>query len=95
MTIDGFSSLGGTLEIVLLDGFAPTNGASFDLFNWDGGITNEFTTIHSPALGNGLEWDVSMLYTNGTLSVIPEPGTFTLLSVFGCGLLAFRRASRR
>ena len=95
LTVNGLSELGGTLEFVFLDGFAPTNGARFDVFNWDGGMEGGFAHVETPQLAGGLEWDTSALYTDGTLSVIPEPGTFALLAVFGGGLLMFRRASRR
>jgi len=95
LTVNSLSELDGTLEFVFLDSFSPTNGARFDVFNWTGGKTGEFSAINAPGLGDGLEWDVSMLYTDGTLTVIPEPGTFALLAVFGGGLLMFRRASRR
>lgn len=91
LTVSGLSSLDGTLDLVFLDDFSPANGTSFDLFNWDGGITNAFASINTPSLSGGLEWDTSELYTTGTLSVIPEPNVMTLFGVFGGGLWAVRR----
>jgi hypothetical protein len=90
--------LGGTLDIALVDGFMPARGQSFDLF--DGPLFGSFGSVALPALAAGLTWDVSSLYTTGTLSVkalapIPEPGTCALL-LAGLGLLgvvARRRAA--
>lgn len=91
LTVTGAANLDGTLDIVFLDGFSPTNGASFDLFNWDGGTSGTFSNITSSALPGGLSWDTSELYTTGTISVIPEPATLAFLGIFGSGLLIVRR----
>ncbi len=94
LSITGFSTLDGLLDIVSLGGFSATNGASFDLFNWDGGVSGEFSAISTDALAAGQSWDTSELYTTGQLSVIPEPGSIGLLGL-GSGILLFTRRHRR
>ncbi len=94
LTITGSSTLDGLLDIVSLGGFAATNGASFNLFNWDGGVSGEFSAVSTTALSGGQYWDTSELYTTGQLSVIPEPGSIGLLGL-GSGILLFARRRRR
>jgi ArsR family transcriptional regulator len=94
LTVTGLASLDGLLDIVFLDNFAATNGASFDLFNWDGGVSGTFSAISTTALETGQYWDTSELYTTGQLSVIPEPGSVGLLGL-GSGILLFTRRHRR
>ena len=92
LTVTDAAYLEGTLDIVLLDDFSVTYGDSFDLFNWDGGVSGEFASISSAALTGDLEWDTSELYTEGTLSVIPEPSSLLLMGVVaGLGLFIRRR----
>jgi len=94
LTVTGLSSLNGLLDIVFLDSFAVTNGATFDLFNWDGGVSGAFSAISTAALSGGQYWDTSELYTTGQLSVVPEPGSIGLLGL-GSGILIFARHHRR
>ena len=91
LTVTGLGELEGSLDVVFIDGFAPTNGASFDLFNWDGGVNGTFSDINSSTLPEGLSWDTSNLYTNGTVTVIPEPSVLALVGIFGSGLWLVRR----
>ncbi len=94
LTVTGFSILDGLLDIASLGGFAATNGANFDLFNWDGGVSGTFSAISTTALSGGQYWDTSELYTTGQLSVIPEPSSIGLLGL-GSGILLFARRHRR
>jgi T5SS/PEP-CTERM-associated repeat protein len=94
LTVTGLASLDGLLDIVFLDSFSATNGASFDLFNWDGGVSGTFSAISTTALAAGQYWDTSELYTTGQLSVVPEPGSVGLLGL-GSGILLFTRRHRR
>jgi len=91
LTVTGLSILDGTLDIVFRGDFSVAYGDSFDLFNWDGGISGEFARTNTPDLSGGLTWDTSELFTSGTLSVIPEPSVIALVSVFGGGLWVVRR----
>ena len=96
LDISGLATLNGTLDLELLNGFSPSTGESFTLFN--GRTTGSFAQIGLPTLSNGLSWNTSNLYTNGTISVTPEPSTFALLvATGGIGLIvaAWRRRRGR
>lgn len=91
LDISGMATLNGALDVELLNGFSLSDGESFELFN--GTTTGSFEQITLPALSSGLSWDTSNLYTDGTISVVPEPSTLALLGVGVIGLvgLAWRR----
>jgi hypothetical protein len=84
--------LGGTLDVILRGGFTASAGDSFDLLDFSS-LSGTFSVLHLPALGGGLNWDSSNLYTTGALSVqaVPEPATVSLL-LGGLLLLAGARA---
>jgi hypothetical protein len=94
LDILGTAHLDGTLSVVLIDGFTPDSGNSFDLF--DGTLSGTFDTLYFPTLAQGLYWDWSTLYTDGTIrvegTVVPVPGAF-VLGVLGLTLV--RRVVRR
>jgi hypothetical protein len=93
VTIGGQASLDGTLDVELLYGFRPQAGQTFDILNFDpANLAGSFDTINLPDLGGGLSWDTSNLYTTGSLGVVPEPATLTLV---GLGLAASLLRSRR
>ena len=69
LDILGALQLDGTLNVLLLDGFTPEAGSSFDIFNF-GSLAGSFDAINLPTLTNGLEWDTSSLYLDGTLTVV-------------------------
>jgi hypothetical protein len=91
----GIAVLGGTLNVVLLNAFAPQSGNSFDLFDWNAGLSGTFSTLNLPTLAAGLAWNVSDLYVGGQLSVaaVPEVSGF-VLSGACLGLLAAGLALR-
>ncbi|MCF7848391.1 MAG: PEP-CTERM sorting domain-containing protein [Kiritimatiellales bacterium] len=95
LTVTGEAKLDGTLSVLLLNGFAPSYGDTFDLFNWDGGTSNTFAGMALPTLSGGLDWDASNLYSDGSLSVIPEPATMSLLGLSSLGLFWMRRVRHR
>jgi hypothetical protein len=76
--VAGTLSLSGTLNVVLLSGFHPLSGNSFDILDF-GTLTGRFDTINLPTLGGSLSWDTSSLYTLGSISVVPEPSALALL----------------
>ena len=85
----------GTLNVSLINSFAPADGNTFDIFGFTS-ASGQFAITNLPALNPGLSWDTSNLMTMGELAVVPEPSS--LLLVFaGCsfGVLLFRRRSRR
>jgi hypothetical protein len=59
-----------TFEIILINGFVPQFGDTFNAMNW-GSITGTFGTIDSSAalLPAPLLWDTSQLYVTGELTV--------------------------
>jgi hypothetical protein len=70
----GELSLGGTLEISLIDGFVPALGQSFDFLN-AAHVVGAFSAVQLPDLP-GLTWNTSQL-ASGTVSVVVRlPGDF-------------------
>jgi hypothetical protein len=91
LSVGGIASLSGQLAVTLLDGFQPALGDDFDVLDF-GAIEGEFNEILLPSLSDGLAWDVSSLYSNGSLSIIPEPASWVLLGVMiALGVAANRR----
>ena len=85
LEISGLATLDGTLDVDLMDGFTPSAGQSFDLF--EGAMTGNFSQVNLPALPSGLSWDAENLYTAGVVTVVPEPSTLALLAVGAVALL--------
>jgi len=81
---------GSSRSVSLINSFAPEMGDEFDIMDFSS-ITGQFTTYNLPTLGGGLSWDTSGLYTNGTISVAPEPTTLALLALGSLALLSRRR----
>ena len=73
--VNGELDIGGLAElnVSLIDGFIPTAGDRFDIFDF-GSLTGAFDMVHLPWLGLGLAWDQSQLYTDGILAVLPAEG---------------------
>lgn len=69
--ITGSASLGGTLEIVLDEGYIPQGNPSFDVLDW-GSRVGEFSSVILPTLGGTLHWDTTQLYSTGTISIAGE-----------------------
>jgi hypothetical protein len=88
---------GATLNLTLPGGVTPTQGSTyqpFDILATPGGsITSTFSAVNLPALSPGLSWDTSKLYTNGTVTVVPEPTTIGTL--IGIATLALGRRRKR
>ena len=61
---------GAALEVILINGFVPAYGDTFDIIDW-GSITGSFGTIDNGAasLPAPLLWDTSQLYITGELVV--------------------------
>ncbi|WP_197530439.1 sulfatase family protein [Bythopirellula polymerisocia] len=68
LKVDGLLTLGGVLDVALTDGFVPTVGDNFWLFDSEQ-LGNQFTSYNLPVLPNNLLWDTTQLLSYGTLSV--------------------------
>jgi T5SS/PEP-CTERM-associated repeat protein len=66
--VTGQLALHGTLNVSLINGFAPQAGNSFDILDW-ASLSGTFDALTLPALGAGLMWNASKLYTLGKLNV--------------------------
>ena len=93
INVTGQLVLAGDLDVVLLNGFQPQAGESFQLF--DGQLSGTFDQVTLPALSNGLSWNTSNLDATGTISVTPEPSSLVLLAASGVGLLGYGLRRRR
>jgi fibronectin-binding autotransporter adhesin len=71
----GSLAFDGTLEVSLINSFAPNVGDTFNIF--DGTISGTFDVLNLPSLMAGKSWNTSQLYTIGVLSVAAgQPGNF-------------------
>jgi hypothetical protein len=77
-----------TLDVVLINGFAPSAGNSFTILAW-GSLSGTFGTLNLPALQHGLTWNTTLLYTSGTISVVQAPSADVPLPTWALALLAF------
>ena len=68
--VEGQLTCGGTLQIVLISGFAPDVGDTFDILDWGSLADAEFDAIELPGLAGRKVWDASGLYSVGEISVI-------------------------
>ncbi|HEX8523448.1 MAG TPA: hypothetical protein VF669_14440 [Tepidisphaeraceae bacterium] len=92
LDVSGTATLNGTLRILLVDGFVPADGQTFDFIN-AGTMSGSFSSFDLPPLPGGQQWDTTALMSGGTLRTTPEPGGLAVMAV-GLGLLG-RRGSRR
>ena len=92
LEVGGTAYLDGELDVVLLDGFEPSFGNIFDILDV-GQLSGTFDSLDLPELAGGLSWDVGGLYGDGTLAVVPEPGSFLLLAIGAVVLGYFRCAA--
>jgi T5SS/PEP-CTERM-associated repeat protein len=91
LNVTGDWTIDGTLTVLLAEGVSVTDGSSFDLFDWEGSVSGEFSELELAELSDGLSWDTSNLYTDGMIGVIPEPAVLSLVGVAGVALLITRR----
>jgi hypothetical protein len=78
VSVNGGLALGGTLQIALINAFAPAIGNTFDILDW-GTRSGAFSAVQFPALPPSEAWNAMQLYTAGTLSVVDSnllPGDF-------------------
>ena len=68
----GTITFDGTLQVSIINGFTPTAGQSFNLFDWVS-TSGTFDTLALPTLA-GLAWNTSQLYSDGILSLATAVG---------------------
>ncbi len=73
LNVSDTATFGGTLDVVLLNGFVPAAGQVFHLIN-AGARLGSFATVTLPDLPAGLEWQ-NNLNADGTVSVIAPGGS--------------------
>ncbi len=91
--VTGQLVLAGDLNVVLLGGFQPQVGQSFQLF--DGQLSGAFNQVTLPALSDAEQWNTSNLNTTGTITVVPEPSSLTMLAAAAVGLAGYRWRRRK
>jgi hypothetical protein len=70
LDVTGDLTLGGTLQVVLIGGFAPGVGDTFDILDWGALAGATFDAIELSGLVGRKAWDTSALYSDGEISVI-------------------------
>jgi MYXO-CTERM domain-containing protein len=92
--VQGGLALDGTLVLDSSQGFVAAPGQVFDLLDW-GTTQGRFSTIDASglALAPGATLDLSRLYLDGSVAVVPEPGpaSLWLAGLAVLGLLGQRR----
>lgn len=80
LNITGTASLGGTLDVDLIEGFQPEPGQSFDVMTF-GSCIDEFDQYSGLDLGNGLWLEPRFTEHSLTLiTMVPEPSEFVMLA---------------
>jgi len=97
--VSGIMTVNGALSVILINGFSPVSGASFNLFE-AASFTGSFTSVALPTLPGGLAWNTTALASTGVISVtgsaIPEPATYAAWAgAVALGLAVWWRRRRR
>jgi YVTN family beta-propeller protein len=69
LTMSGAATLGGPLNVSLINSFSPVLGNTFTILT-AASVTGTFSTTNLPALSTGLGWQVTYNTTNVVLSVV-------------------------
>jgi len=93
LDVGGVFRAGGTLEVVLIDGYDPAAGTRFDLFDF-ASLVGGFDQVLLPALGAGRRFDTSQLLVTGEITVVPLPPAGLLLITAAVPLLTLSRRRR-
>jgi fibronectin-binding autotransporter adhesin len=90
ITIDGTATLAGTL---LLNDYPDGGyvGEQFQIFDFKSTVSGQFSNIDLPPLPPTYEWSTANLYTEGVITIIPEPAG---LIAMAAGMVLMRRTRR-
>jgi hypothetical protein len=88
--VGGILRINGLLNVTFTNDYTGNVGDTFDLFNF-GSVSGMFSQTNLPTLGAGKEWNTDHLYTQGEITIVPEPGACGLLAL---GLATLRRRKR-
>jgi hypothetical protein len=93
LVVGNLAALDGTLEVRLAGNYLPTDGTRFDILDW-GSRQGIFSATQLPVLPAGMQWDLSELYSSGTLSISGLAGDFnTDSSVDAADYVVWRNSS--
>jgi autotransporter-associated beta strand protein len=67
--VEGALVAGGTLQVALGPNYQPTAGDEIDLLDFSS-LSGDFESVLLPSLATGLQWDNSMLLSEGLLQVV-------------------------
>jgi hypothetical protein len=96
LAVSGVATLGGTLDVELIDGFSPAIGDQFVVLRGAGGVVGEFDSVDfSTAMLASGSWAVTYTPNEVILGVVPEPGTIGLALVAAAAGIAVARRRRR
>jgi len=84
----------GALVISLINSFTPVQGQSFELFDFSPAFASGTFASFNTNIGGGLFWKTSQHYTNGIVTVVPEPFSAVLLGVGAAAIALLRRRLR-
>lgn len=90
----GDVDLDGKLEITAFEDPVLSEGDTFQILAWTGDLSGTFSEIDAFDPGENLFWDFEDLYLDGTIAVIPEPGSAILLLTGWMVLMLYRRPCR-
>ena len=84
LVVGGAYTLAGLVTVNLISGYSPALGASFNLIDWGSLDAAGFTLatgldFSGAPLSPGLSWDSSRFISEGTVQVVPEPGSWALM----------------
>ena len=74
LVMTGTTNLDGMLEVMLINGFTPGSGDTFDIFDF-ATLSGSFSAMNLPVLDGGLVWDTSQLLVDGSLCACAPLGT--------------------
>jgi autotransporter-associated beta strand protein len=86
-------NLGGNLAFDNT-GYSANLGDTITIFGNFAGFSGSFASVTGTDLGGGLSWDISNLGIDGSIEVIPEPGTYALLAFAAAASLLLRRRKK-